>query len=108
MLGTQSISTAASTRPRPILQEYTDNASSPRSTLWRAKKGSPFGDPRESLRIDGSVQDWRAEQQRAGWIGQRAYDVERGTSAIGLLQRPVAHVQLQPKQHAMVGDLGVP
>jgi hypothetical protein len=54
--------------------------------------------------------EWR-EHQKARRIRQRAHYVKRSASAIGLLQRPVAHVQLQPKQNAVVGDLcteGVP
>src|SRR6266545_3961445 len=47
----------------------------------------------------------RGEHQGAGRIGQRAHDVESGASAVGLLQRPVAHVQLQAQQNAVVGDL---
>ena len=79
-----------------------------RSDKEHAKKGAAFRRPKRKLRVDGSVEDRRSEHQRAGGIGQRAHDVERGASAVGLLQRPVTHVQLQAKQHAMVGDLGIP
>src|SRR5215470_7319055 len=42
------------------------------------------------------------EHKRAGRVSERADDVERGASAIGLLQGPVTHVQLQPEQHAII------
>ena len=45
------------------------------------------------------------DHQRTGRIRERAYDVKRRTGAVGLLQGPVAHMQLQPEQHAIVGDL---
>src|SRR5215468_9497110 len=46
-----------------------------------------------------------SEHQRAGRIGERAHDIERGAGAVSLLQGPLAHVQLQAKQHAIVGGL---
>ena len=107
-----------------VVHEYAAQLASKGSAIERAmtrnvgatpaihEKGPPFGGPS----IVGSGDSlfgcrlnrrrWR-EHQRAGRIGQWADDVERRTRAIGLLQCPVAHVQLQAEQHAMVGNTGV-
>src|SRR6266850_6456708 len=70
-----------------------------RAALQSAQAASSSGRhlPRE-------CSEW-GDHQGAGRIRQRAYDVKRSASAVGLLQRPVAHVQLQPQQNAVIGDL---
>src|SRR5215510_58089 len=77
------------------------------------KKGPPLGGPQDQLKI--SSRSTRAslrlpsidgaEHQRTGRIGERTLDIERSAGAIGLLQGPVAHVQLQPEQHTLIRGL---
>src|SRR5262249_2752973 len=49
----------------------------------------------------------RIELQCARRIGKRANDVEGGAGGVSLLKGPVPQVQLQPQQHAIIGDFGV-
>src|SRR5258705_6423684 len=93
------------------------NTQSTKRAAWRAAlrsseaaapyRGSARGAQPAALTSRGrrGKRNLRRKHQGAARIGQRAHDVERGASAISLLQGPVAHVQLEPKQHAMVGDL---
>src|SRR5712672_209602 len=60
--------------------------------------------PVRARSITPSWDDW-GKHERAGWICQRAHDIERCAGAVGLLQGSVAHVELQPEQHAMVDSL---
>src|SRR4051794_15575272 len=84
------------------------------NSQWRAiqgpmKKGPPGGRPFDRQKRQVSLLRQRRfdttaweKHQGARRIGERAHDVERSASAVGLLQRPVAHMQLQPQQHAMI------
>src|SRR5262245_46668638 len=42
------------------------------------------------------------EHQRTGRVAERVDDVEGRAGPVGLLQRPVAHMQLEPDQNAMI------
>src|SRR5262249_39685459 len=83
-----------------------------RRVMWNLrsmKKGRPKGGPQSpgadcslsarSRCVSGPGHD------RAGRIGDGANDIKCGASAVGLLQGPVAHVQLQSQQHTVISHL---